>query len=322
MVRTQTLKYIILQAVILLLTTACCLYPDVVVFAVALTVQIGLYAAVAAQKPFWLSLLSPVLSYIIAVVMLENPVLAIASVLFFPAGALMALFIRKGLSRSKTVLVTSVTVGAGLLLFALSIIIPGGINSFDSFAEALNNTINDFAKLSVENLPDIYFTQGISEETYYNLLVEMLRVFLFGSVVLLCNIVAYVSSAIAKRAVIKTKGNTLLQNDMQWLYVMSKPSAVVYIVCYLCLLIGGETLTLPQEIAFNTVLLALLGGLLVMAVRSIKTKMGVVGLSSLFIYAVVFFIFGLEATILVMSVTGLIAVFKYKPQEDKDICKK
>lgn len=322
MVKTQTIKYIILQAVIVVLTASCCVFPDALFMLAVVTVQIGLFSAIASQKPFCLSLIAPLLSYGVAFALFGNWMIAFAAVLFFPAGAFVALCVSKSCSRSKTVLVASLCFGLSMAVYCGSFAALNGGITVDELSKALYNGINYVADMSVDNLPEVYFSQGITKEAYRDLLFEAMRLFFMGVAVLICNAVAYFSTAITKKVLLRTKDNKLLNKDKDWLYVLSKPSAAMFVICYLCVLVGGDALTLPQQIAFNTVIVALLGGVLVMAARSLKQRMGIAGISSVLIYVVIYFILGMQAVLVVMSVTGLIAAFRYKPQEDKEACKK
>lgn len=322
MVKTQKIKYILLQAAIVALTATYCIFPDALYILAALTIQIGLYSAIAAQKPYALSLFSVPLSYAVAFTLVGDWRVAVLSVLFWPVGTLVAVCIRKGVTRAKTVLLTSVLFGVCLVSYAVMILWMLDIRSIDEFSEKLISGMKFLAQMSANSLPEASLVKGLTRDVYEKLVYDFLRISFIGTIVFACNTVAFVSTAIAKRIVIKTKGNTMLNNDPKWLYVLSKSSALVFIVCYLCVLVGGETLTLPEQIAFNTVVIATLGGVLIMAFRAIKGKNGFAGIPVLIIYAIVLFALGLQALLILLSITGLVAAFRYKNMEDKDICKK
>lgn len=81
MVKTQKIKYILLQAAIVALTATYCIFPDALYILAALTIQIGLYSAIAAQKPYALSLFSVPLSYAVAFALVGDWRVAFLSVL-------------------------------------------------------------------------------------------------------------------------------------------------------------------------------------------------------------------------------------------------
>lgn len=322
MVKTQKNKYILLQAAIVALTASCCVFPDAMFIVAAITVQIGIYSALAAQKPYVLSLVSVPASYGVAFALVGDWRIALLSVIFYPVGTLIAFCIRKGFTRTRTVLLSSVCFGTLLVGYVALVLYMWGITSFDGFATALTDGMAYLAEMSADNLPEVSLVEGLTRDAYRDLLYDFMRIASIGAFALMCNTVAFASTALTKRIVFSTKGNALLNNDQQWLYVLSKPSAVMFIVCYLCVLVGGETLTLPQQVAFNTVIVATFGGVLVMSLRAVKGKTGFAGIPKLLIYAIIFFIFGLQAVLILLSVTGLIAAFRYKNKEDKGVCRK
>lgn len=55
-----------------------------------------------------------------------------------------------------------------------------------------------------------------------------------------------------------------------------------------------------------------------MAARTLRRRAGAVGAPSLLIYVVIYFIFGLQTVLVLMSITGLVAAFRYRPQGDKE----
>lgn len=326
MVENRRFKYAVtLQAVVVALTVACCLLPDALFLLAAVTAQVGLYAAAASQKPFALSLVSPLLSFGAAFVLTGEPSAAALSLMYAPAGIAAALCIRRCCKRSKTMFFTSLTFGAEMLAGVLCFFSREGVGSISDASGLVGAFLNSCAEASVKNMPDIPGVQGVGREAYRKLLYEYLRLFSFGSVALLCNAVAYFSTALSKRIMLKIRDGRLFANNSQWLYVLSKPSAVLFIVCYFCALIGGSTLSLPQRIAFNTPVVALIGGVLVMAARVVKEKLRISGLSGLIIFAVVLFFFGVRSLLVLLSVIGLITALRYKPTEDREnreICKK
>lgn len=316
MAKKQILKYILFQAAICLLTCACCCYPDIFFIAACVTLQIGLFSAVAHQKPFLPCLAAPVVSYAAALLLLGDWRVSFAGVLFAPAGLIVAYFIHKKKNRTHTVLATSAVLGVSVALYAVALFITSGEPTFERASTLLNNGIKRLVDLSVNSLPESYFSQGITAETYATALTGSLRVFMFGAFALVCNAVAFFSTAIAKRTV-RSFEPSAFSHDEKWLYVLSKPSAAFFVACFLCVLVGGDTLTLPERIAFYTVVIALLGGILLMAFRSIKQRITTVGFPSVLIYVIVYFMLGFGSLVALMSATGLIEAFKYKKQEDK-----
>lgn len=321
MAKKQTLKYILFQAAICLLTGACCFYPDILFVVAAITLQIGLFSAVACQKPFLPCLAAPVASYAVALILLRDWRVAFAGVLFVPVGLAVSFCIRKKASRTHTVFAASLTLGLAVALYALMLFVLTGDLSFERAAALLNNGVKSLVDMSVSSLPEAYFSQGITAQAYASALTESLRLFIFGAFALICNVVAFFSTSIAKK-VLRAFNSTCFSYEEKWLYVLSKPSAAFFVICFLCILVGGDALTLPERVAFYTVVIALLGGILLMAFRSIKRRISNVGFPSVLIYVIVYFMLGFGSLVALMSVTGLIEAFKYKRQEDKGSCRK
>lgn len=321
MAKKQILKYILFQAAICFLTCACCCYADVLFIVVSITFQIGLFSAVAYQKHFLPCLAAPIVSYVAAWLLLGDWRVALAGVLFAPAGLVVAFCIRKKANRTHTVLAVSFTFGFAVAMYAIMLFALSGEATFERAATLLNNGIKQLSDLSVNSLPDTYFSQGITSEAYAAALTDSLRIFLFGVFALVCNGVAFFSTAIAKKAVCAFD-STAFSFETKWSYVLSKPSAAFFVICFLCILVGGDTLTLPERVTFYTVVIALLGGILLMAFRSIKRRITTMGFPSVLIYIIVYFMLGFGSLVALMSATGLIEAFKYKRQEDNGSCKK
>lgn len=320
MTKTQILKYVLFQLAICALTFACCCYPDIVFLLVSVTVQIGLYSSLACQKPFLPCLVTPVASYAVAFLILGDWRLAFASVLFAPVGFVVAYCISKKFNRAQTVLVTALSFGASVVFYIALLFISSGAPTFERASSLISAGITQLADLSVENLPEAYFSQGITAEAYKELLSDSMRTFMFGAFALSCNAVAYFSTAISKKVIINTKC-VKINFDGKWQYVLSKPSAAFFIASFICVFVGGDTLTLPERIAFYTVIVALLGGVFLMSVCSIKQRVGTFGFTSVLIYVIVYFMLGFSSLVALLSATGLIATFKYK-KEGSDTCKK
>lgn len=325
MAKTNLTKYIVFQVLIVALTAAASAFPDALLIIAALTVQAGLYTYVALQRPFWASLAAPAASYLTAFAMIGSPIFALVAVMFFPMGAVFALCINKGASRARTVLWGAVSLGVSAVLITVLYYAVNGGFSLSLLSEKLVAGFGFAADLMVAQVPEAYFTQGlagVTEEAYRRLLFGSMRMFFLGFVALLCAASSFFATAMAKRLLLSSEDCPYFKRDKEWLYVLPKPSAAAFLICYLCEVVGGDTLTLPQQIAFNTVVVALLGGVLVMSARVLKRRIGIMGISSVLIYVVIYFIFGVQAVLVIMSVTGLIAAFSYKPQEDKEVCKK
>ncbi len=293
---------------------------DATVPVVAIIAQIGFFSAVMASgfSPWQLSV--PVVSYGIAFMLCGDPILALLSVVYIPVAVVIAICLRKKASRSTTVVLSSLTVGIVALGCGVAWALDYGIElSFESVAALIKTTANDVTNFLVDSVPDAFYEKNLSKEVYRATLYELFRYFSIGFFVLACNVVAFISTAITKLVVsyLCSDEKKISTFAKKWNFVLSKQSAVMFIICYLCLLVGGETLTLPQQIAFNTVFVAIQGGVLVMAFNSLRAKISNGGSYVLILYLILMFFFGLPIVIIALSVSGLFAVFKPKTKEGK-----
>ena len=79
-------------------------------------------------------------------------------------------------------------------------------------------------------------------------------------------------------------------------------------------------MTLPQQIAFNTVMTAIQGGVFVMAFRHLRQRISTGGFAAISMYIVIALFFGLSVTAMVLSGVGVFAAFKQKSKEDNKKC--
>lgn len=292
---------------------------DMTVPVVAIIAQIGFYAAVTTTSfsPWQLSV--PVVSYGIAFMICGNPLLALLSLVYVPASAVIALCLRKKVSRSATVVLSSLTVGITALICGLVWALNCGVElSADGISALIKDASNHITDLLVGNIPDAMFENGISKEVYRQTIFELFSYFSLGMVVLACNVIAFFSTAVTKLVVPFLGAQKNMSSfAKKWNFVLSKQSALMYLICYLCLIVGGETLTLPQQIAFNTVFVAIQGGILIMAFRFMREKMAQGGSYLLVFCFVLAFFLGIPVFIIILSFIGIFAAFKQKTKEGK-----
>lgn len=314
-------KHLIMGVIIAAASVLCTLPYGALLPILVLTAQAGCYSVLLSAKFAWWHPLVPMASFGAAYLASNSLLLSAIAVSYVPVAVIIGICLRKGANRGVTVVLSSVGIGvtavAYVVISALAYGITFNVSDISSYITALSDY---FANQTIASVPDSFFTESITREMYLAMLLKEFKYYSFSFLVLCCNLIAFASTAIARR-VINLYGTTnakLTTMVKDWLFVLSKPSAAMYLVCYLCLLIGGETLTTPQQIAFNTVMVAIQGGLLVMAFRNIREKMRVAGFSALIIYIILFYFFSLEGLAIVLSVSGLFAAFRQKTKEDKE----
>ncbi len=302
------------------------LFLDINIFISALAViaQIGLYSALL-SAPFniWKLFVLPA-SYGLSYLVCGDPLTAAFALFYLPASLVIAFCIRKGLSRGMTVVLSSLTVGVtAFACVAVPAFIYGVAFSFDSVSAYISMVSQALAEKLVSGVPDSLFDETLTKANYQALMASGFKYFSLCFAVMFCNIAAFASTAITKRVLLYVEGGTgrLSVFAKEWLFVLSKPSAVMYIICYLCLLVGGETLTLPQQIAFNTLMTAIQCGIIVMAFSFLRERFRAYGFAAIFMYIVVFVFFGVSVAAMVLSGLGVIVTLRRKTKEDNKPCK-
>jgi len=280
-------------------------------------------ALLASGFSLW-KLLIPIASYGLSCLACGDVALAALSIFYLPASLVTVACIKKNASRSATVVLSSVTVGlTALTCVAIAALLSGKSLSFDGVSAYIDEVSKTFAENLVSNVPDSLFNETLTKATYQALIFEGIKYFSMCFAVLFCNIVAFSSTAVTKRVLSLTKDGAggLSEFAKEWRFVLSKPSAIMFIVCYLCLIVGGETLTLPQQIAFNTVMTAIQCGVFVMAFSFLRDKVRANGFASIFVYIVFLYIFGMSFTAMVISCVGVFVTLARKTKEDNKPCK-
>jgi len=316
-------KYLILGAVVSILTAPIFVAWKTSAAIVLLIGQIGLFSAVTVSGFKLWHILVPLISYGIGFSVTGDPLSAALALVYVPVSAVITICLNKKLSRGVTVVLSAFTIGMVAFGCVVATAFVNDVTvSADGISEFLSVSAANVANSLVSEIPDSLFTNGLTREGYVRTIIEGLKYFSLSIVVLFCNLVAFSSTAVTKRAVLSLNDeeSSIFGLSKNWLFVLSKPSAAVYIVCYLCLIIGGETLTLPQQIAFNTVMTAIQGGVFVMAFRHIRKRISVSGFAAIFMYIVVLYFLGLSAVAMVLSGVGLFAAFRQKSKEDNEKC--
>lgn len=295
-----------------------------VVAVIVIIAQIGLFSALLASGFSLWQLSVPLVSYGLSYLACGNGALASLSLFYLPASLVTSVCIRKSVSRSASVVLSSLTVGLTALAYvAVTALISGVSLSFEGVSSFIDGVSRAFAENLVSNVPDSLFNETITKATYKALVFEGIKYFSMCFAVLFCNIVAFTSTAVTKRVLSASNNATVELSEFakEWRFVLSKPSAVMFLVCYLCLIVGGETLTLPQQIAFNTVMTAIQCGVFVMAFGYLRQKVRVNGFASVFMYIVFWYIFGMSFTAMVISCVGVFATLARKTKEGDKPCK-
>ena len=326
-------KYAALFAAAVLLPPFVAVYVDLSGLLPAALLSSVILGVLTASAPLALAFAVPVGLYAWGYVLFGDFLSPVTPLIFLPAGFLAGMCMRRKCSRRLTVALTS----AGFLLslaaeFAIvTYSICGSLS-----AKAMNATYNElyvfFTNAAYNSIYNVLNTNaksyGLAESDvalYTTSYIKSYRPMFFGTVLLICNIVSYLFTAVSKR-ILKyldaEKHNGLPGINGSWEFVLSKSSATVFIVCYVCLFLGGETLSLPQASAFYAVMLAIVGGVFLMAFRSLRSKLHISN-SNLIIASVIllFFFSGsiLDIVTIILAIIGLSATFKQDKKGDESV---
>ncbi len=324
MFNNAKMKYAALFLAAVLLPPFVAVYVDISGLLPIALVSSVILGVLTASAPLPLALAVPVGLYAWGYILFGDFLSPVTPLVFLPAGFIAGLCMRRKCSRRLTVALTS----AGFLISLaaeFAIITYSLCGSLSAWA--LEATYNElyvfFTNAAYNNIYNVLNANaknyGLAESDvalYTVTYIRSYRPMFFGTVLLICNIVAYIFTAVSKR-ILKyldtEKYNSLPGINGNWEFVLSKSSATVFIVCYICLFLGGDTLSLPQASAFYAVMLAIVGGVFLMAFRTLRSKLRISS-SNLVITGVILLLFFsgsiLDIVTIILAIIGLSATFK------------
>lgn len=346
MIKNSKLKYYALLAVAALVPLLVLVFDIKYLFQSAsslfplgLLVSSAILAALFAVKPSPLLLVAPLALYGGMYALSGSFVVSAFSAVALPMAIGVGICMRRKLARGLTVTVATLCMagGVGMCFVILTAICFGNI-SVSSFVRCYNSYIVPAAHYfkdligqtmaeSMERYAESFGVDSFDATDYALAYVASLKTVVFGWLFLGANIISYAFTALSGRTAAYVDDGYLKALpgvNGRWEFVLAKSSAVVFIVCYACLKIGGDDLTVPQVSAFNAIMYAIIGGVLVMAFRTIKERIRSRGGVEILIMAVVGFVFFgdtfMSFAITALTVVGLYAALRAKKETD-DKCK-
>ncbi len=295
-------------------------------------VAAAIYAVLTAVAPVPLALAVPIIVYGINAVLGGDYVFAAFPLIFLPAGFGLGLCMRKKCSRRVTVATTSVSlVAGGALGFVLATLTVFGKLTAATLADCYSGLYSYVANSFYENMYTslksaayAYELKDFDAAAYTKIYLKSCRPMLIGSAIFACNALAYILTAVSKYLLKHTsieQFKSLPGINGNWEFVLSKTSAVVFIVCYACITLGGDALALPELSAFYAILFAIIGGVLIMALRTVRNKMHLGGSIGFIVTGIIIFFFFqgsiLSIIVTVLAIIGLTATLKKEKTEDK-----
>lgn len=260
----------------------------------------------------------------------DNYYFSAISAVLLCASVGVAVCMRLRFSRGRTVAISGMCTAVGVL-FAASIIVVsiyGSLtfkNFVDFFYTVRDNAVYELYNEIVNSVNVLYDSLGESVDatSYAIAYIRYLIPQSIGAVLLLVITATYFFTELAKQFVKIVDREYLKQLpgiNGQWEYVLPRSSAVAFIIFWFCLFIGGDALKTSETAAFYAVMMPLLGGVLVMAFRSIRDRVRRRGWADLIFPTIIAVFFLSDYILSILSIIGLVSTFKMKPGDD-DKCK-
>lgn len=296
-------------------------------FLLGIIISVSLFASILVLKWSLISFVPMIVSVVAVYFLSSSSLLAMCYSFSMPLGVLIAFCIRKKYKRAKTVLFTSIGFAIATIACAVVYLVAYcGSYSLSSLGNALKSTGAEIKNQILIEMERSLLLQlentGVKIDTaaYIAAFSSLMNYVSFGVTAFVINCVSYFSTSITKLSLNGLGDNKInaFFNESNWQFVLSKASAIVFLLVYLCIQIGGETLTQPQIVAFYAVLLAISGGVLLMAVNRIRNSIKKNGnFVMLFLLAGTAFFLGIYPVLLIMIIMGLIATFSFKSDKEE-----
>lgn len=288
-------------------------------------------------KPSAVLLLCPAVTYGAFAVITGDLAVAAISALFLPSAILCGLVMRRKGSRAGAI--GAVCGGFGisaLFVFGISLFaIYGRINadalkqlSTDYLIPLKNDIVDQLYRNLYTSLEQTMTQMNMAGEidlvSYTAAYIKALKPVTIGLILASAGVFAYLFTEVAKQATKWVDSDKLVALPGikgKWEYILSKGTATAFIIAYVCMFLGGDALKFNELAAFNAVIMAITGGVLIMAFRAIKDRISKRGWADL-VFPVIILVFFLSDYIFsILAIIGLVASFRFK-SEDEQKCKK
>ncbi len=238
----------------------------------------GFFAAICLNKfKVWtvvpVMVFPPVASYLIT----AAPEKAILSLSFIPVGIAVFYGIKKGLSRSQTI-VRSIS---AMIVFYVAVylyyifILFGSVNG-ENIAKYIDLNLQG-VRNNMERVKEIYAQMGVDVEKFFSKeildeVIYSLRMSWLGYGLAVFGIFSFVASVIAKSAI--PYGAEFKKEHGNWSYVLSKMGAVIFTLAYFAgALYPPENEGMYFPLAINTICIGMTPAVLYMGVSRIVKKL-------------------------------------------------
>ena len=227
-----------------------------------LVLTVGAYL-ICTLRSRWLCLI-PVICYVAALVWTGDALLAVLPLLALPAAGLLAYSTMKNDGRvSATVLSSGMLLLCGALGLAIVWYRQNGSISFDAIFAELDRVRDElivtmqgheYAELMQEYFGDYLSATGLDAKTLITVSVEQTFHLLPALVILPVNLLCFAAQSCCTAAFRATGLSSLVTRTSQ-LFIMSTPSALIFIVCGVAQLLFGAQQTVATTVMLNLLLI-------------------------------------------------------------------
>jgi hypothetical protein len=194
----------------------------------------------------WLMLV-PAAAYIAACLMCGNPLVALISLISFPAAGVLAHQTMRNQARVGVIGLTSLMYGLCLTSgFVLLLFLQNGSVDLNALAGELDVVREELKALLLgwdafmQTLDKTYSGFGIQAAEVVPLLVNLVFNLLPGMIIVLINLMSYTAQLTCTHAYVGTGMKALCTRTAR-LFILSVPSGLIYLVCFIITLFSGAS---------------------------------------------------------------------------------
>ncbi len=318
-------NYLIYMAAVVALAVYSGLTGDIITSIIISGIGGGLFAGVCLNKfKIWTVGLVLVIPPLASFLMTESYEKTILSLSFFPVGIAVFYGMKKGLSRSQTIVrAMGGMIAYYAVVFSAYVWYLFGSLSSDTFRKYIELNLGVIRNL-MEQTKQIYIQSGIDVEELFKKevldeLIYSLRIAWLGYGLMIFAIFAFIATAIAKATLSSSNAKKAFEEkNGNWSFVFSKTGAVVFVLAYLAAsMYSAEKEGLYLAVALNAVCLGMYPALIYMGARRIIEKLKAdKKMSYLISLVIALAIFG-KYVMLLLVIAGLFATFTYKTENEK-----
>jgi hypothetical protein len=201
---------------------------------------------ISTYRSKWLVLI-PLASYAVACPMCGNPLVALISLISFPAAGMLAYQTMRNERRVSAICMTSLLYGLCIAFgYVLLIFLQDGSVDLRALASELDAVREEIIALMLQTEPFMQMMEKTYEEFGVNVrdvvvsLVNLVFNLLPGMVIVLINLMAYTAQLMCIRAYVGTGMKSLATKTSQ-LFILSVFSGLIYMFCFVVTLFSGAS---------------------------------------------------------------------------------